>query len=192
MLLKVFDNEDRQDWIDVCTVRRNELGVAASCLRERRKFHEENACSENPARRADRGPCPVPSRTLVSGRRYDPDDFDDSPGLISPPLVMPAAAGASISACGELVAEMHPLSKRIAFRPQFFREDFIDDRDRRSAGLGRFRRRKCAAAQQWQPDRLEIIRADAVPVRIESEPLRGGGGPSVRSRLSSGALHGFS
>ena len=53
--------------------------------------------------------------------------------------------------------ELHSLPKRIAIRPQFLRQVFIDDSDRRAARLRRFRVGKGATAQHRQTDRGEII-----------------------------------
>ena len=85
--------------------------------------------------------------------------------------------------------ELNSLSERVALRPQFLRQDFVDDRDRGPAGLGRFGHGERAAAKQRQSDRREIIRADAVPQRREGEPLGGSGRPGVLGGAQARALH---
>ena len=55
--------------------------------------------------------------------------------------------------------------------------------------LRRLRLGKSATAQDRQPDRVEIIRANAVPARVECEALRGCGRLVVRAGSNAGALH---
>ena len=60
-----------------------------------------------------------------------------------------------------------------------------------SRPLHRFGGVENAAAQQPQTDGREIIRAHAVPARVESETFGGGRGLGVRGRTDPGALDGF-
>ena len=68
---------------------------------------------------------------------------------------------------------MDALAKRVAVRPKFFRESFVDDRDRGAARLGRFRDGKITAANKRYSHSGKVIGANAVIARAEGEPVRG-------------------
>ena len=69
--------------------------------------------------------------------------------------------------------KLDPLPERVAVRPKFLRQRFVNNRDGRALSLRRLRSGKSATAQDRKPDRLEIIRADSIPARIECETLGG-------------------
>ena len=71
------------------------------------------------------------------------------------------------------------LAQRIAIGPKFVRQDFIDDRNRRSGLMHRFRYGEGAPAQQPNAHSLEKIRADIVRVRVERETFCRRRGPRV-------------
>ena len=87
-----------------------------------------------------------------------------------------------------LLRELDLLAERVAVRPEFLRQDFIDDRDRRGRLMHRFRHVEGAPAQQRQADGFEIIRAHAIPARGEGAAFRRGRGPRVRRRIGPAAL----
>jgi hypothetical protein len=58
---------------------------------------------------------------------------------------------------------LNALTKGVPLRPEFFREDFIDDRDHGAAGLGRFSLSENSAAEQGQTDGCKLIGPHAIP-----------------------------
>ena len=56
-------------------------------------------------------------------------------------------SAASIFRHGVVARELNLLAECVLVRPEFFREHIVDDRNRRSAGIGRFRRVEGAPAQ---------------------------------------------
>jgi hypothetical protein len=81
------------------------------------------------------------------------------------------------------------LTERVAFRPELFRQNVVDDRDHGAAGLRRFGMIEGAAARDGQTNRGEIIRADAVPIGAKGEAFGGGRGLGVGCCLEASALH---
>ena len=62
------------------------------------------------------------------------------------------------------------LTERVAIRPEFFREGFIDDRDSPAARLSCFRGSKGAATKEWQADRGEISAPMLLKVELKARP----------------------
>src|SRR5438552_10609887 len=110
---------------------------------------------------------------LVPRGRNNPDDFE---------RFVRFSLAAEVFACSDVIAtslcpwrivagELNSLTERVTIRPKFFREDLVYDCDQRARRLCGLRLIESPTAYDWQIDRSEIIRADAVPSRLESKTL---------------------
>ena len=90
-----------------------------------------------------------------------------------------------------VAGELNALTKSVPIRPKFFRQDVIDDRDKRAVGLRRFGGAKSSPAQDRQSDRRKIIRAHAVPSGVNCETFRCRRWFRVWPGMNTGALHIF-
>ena len=75
-------------------------------------------------------------------------DADDLDALAWSAVAVRRPSPARFRAC-----ELEVLPERIAVRPEFFREHFIDDRDGRAVGLRRLGGCECSSAEKRKADR---------------------------------------
>src|SRR2546423_10091155 len=100
------------------------------------------------------------SEELLLGRRNDSDDLDRFfPGVAAEIAGHADAFGVVLRFRGVIARVLDPLAERATLGPKFFRENFVDDRDHRAAGLGGFGQGEDSTAHYRQPNRGKVIGA---------------------------------
>src|ERR1043166_6049737 len=130
------------------------------------------------------------SEELLLGRRNDADDLDGFfPGIAAEIAAHADAVGFVFRFRCVITRVLDTLAERVALGPKFFCENFVDDRDPRTAGLGGLSLRENPAAYDGQSNGRKVISADAVPRRAERQAFRGRGRLGVGHRLKTSSLN---
>ncbi len=119
--------------------------------RERRESHKKGnvALKSAPERHIDRA-ARILFEERMARRGHDPDNlnrfawFDFTAQVF---IHSETSAAAAFRARRLVTGKLNALPKCVAFRPKLLRQHVVDNRDRRTAGLRRFRFRECATAQ---------------------------------------------
>src|SRR5205085_3958285 len=191
MLGETLERENRQRWIHFAHGPAQQIrGRAFAAWRGRAEADEEGNVALEATRK---GKVDLAVRIffekLLFGGRNDPDDLDRFFPGFGAEVAGHADTFAVVFRFRRIVAGvLDALAERVTFRPKFFRQDFVDDRDDRAAWLGRLGLSENAAAHDRQTNGREIIGADAVPGGIEGEAFRGRGRFRVGRGLQTRAL----
>ena len=112
-----------------------------------------------PSKRNVNGAVRIAFEQSVTRRGHDADDLDGLARFdLTAEVFLNSHASVAAFRAGRVVArELNSLAKRIALRPEFFREHFVNDRHGRAAGLGGLGFVEGATAQDRQPDRGEVV-----------------------------------
>src|ERR1700730_18069808 len=152
MLRESFERKNWDRGIDVPDRAPEQIGGSGlPAGRARRESYKKGnvALKSAPERHIDRAAW-IFFKKCVTRCRDDPDDlnrfarFDFTAKICTH---SETSAAAAFRARRLVAGKLDLLSEGVAFRPEFFREHVVDNRDRRTARLRRFRFRECAATQ---------------------------------------------